>query len=163
MPRASEPFRPSAPVVSELAAGAVVVRGPPERARVLLLHHSTEDRWCLPKGHVESGESLVDAALREVREETGLDDVRLGDEVAEVSYRFYRPRSAGNILKVSVFFLARSARGEPRPESLFDRWEWVSFEDAEARVPFESDRAVLAAARSELVARRLEPGPSSPM
>ena len=154
MPRASEPFRPSAPVASELAAGAVVVRGPPGDLRVLLLHHSTEDRWCFPKGHVEAGESLVDAALREVREETGLEDVRLGDEVAEVSYRFYRPRSEGNVLKVSVYFVARSVRGEPRPEPLFDRWEWLSLDEAEARLPFETDRSVLAAARAELAPRR---------
>ena len=154
MPRVHEPFRPSAPVVSELAGGAVVLRGPPTAVRVLLLHHSTEDRWCLPKGHVEPGESLVDAALREVREETGLDDVRLGDEIAEVSYRFYRPRSGGNVLKVSVYFLARSVRGEPRPEPLFDRWEWVSVEEAEARVPFDTDRAVLAAAAAEIGSHR---------
>jgi len=148
MPRASEPFRPSAPVASELAAGAVVVRGPPGDLRVLLLHHSTEDRWCFPKGHVEAGESLVDAALREVREETGLEDVRLGDEVAEVSYRFYRPASNVNVFKTVVFFLAHTGEHAVRPERIFDRAEWVDLDRAGEFVKYDTDRHVLDALRA---------------
>ncbi|HTP53834.1 MAG TPA: NUDIX hydrolase [Thermoplasmata archaeon] len=150
MPRASEPYRPSAPIVVELAAGAVVVgpgNGPP---KILLLHLADEDRWCFPKGHVEAGESLVDAALREVREETGLSDVRLGDEIAQVAYRFYRPKRSENVLKVSVYFLGRTSSGEVRSEPLFDQHEWASFDGARARLTFETDRAVLAAAEAKL-------------
>jgi 8-oxo-dGTP pyrophosphatase MutT (NUDIX family) len=150
MPPASEPFRPGAPIVVELAAGAVVVGPGAGSPKILLLHLADEDRWCFPKGHVESGESLVDAALREVCEETGLPDVRLGDEVSEVSYRFFRPKRSENVLKISVYFLGRATSTEVRPEALFDRFDWVPLASASERLTFETDRTVLAAAASKL-------------
>ncbi len=146
---ANGPFRPDAPAVSELAAGTVLVGKGPSR-RVLLLHHREEDRWCLPKGHVEAGESLAGAAVRETVEETGLPRVTLGPEIAEVSHRFYSARKQRNVLKVTVYFLARTEEESARPESLFDRYEWADPIRAMELVPYENDRKVLGAARSSL-------------
>lgn len=141
MPRTSEPFRPDAPIVPELAAGAVVLRGYPPS--VLLLHHAEEDRWCLPKGHVDPGESLTTAALREVAEETGLSHVRLTGELVEVQYRFFRRAGGHNVHKSVVYFLARSESAAVALEPTFDRFEWVALETAPDRVPYAADRTVL--------------------
>jgi ADP-ribose pyrophosphatase YjhB (NUDIX family) len=44
-----------------------------DRAKILLTRRSDNGRWCLPGGHFEAGESVAEAAIRETKEETGLD------------------------------------------------------------------------------------------
>lgn len=152
MPSPTEPYRPEAPIVAELAAGAVVVELGPDRPRVLLLHHREEDRWCLPKGHVDPGESLAVTALREVEEETGLHDVRLDGEVGQSTYRFYSPRKRRNVQKTTVYFLARTPERTVRLESIFDRHDWVPLDRAVALVKYDTDKQILEAARPRVAA-----------
>jgi 8-oxo-dGTP pyrophosphatase MutT (NUDIX family) len=71
------------------ASGGIIIRG----GEALLLHKHKKDEYVLPKGHVEPGETLEAAALREAREETGFANLRLlaslGTLQSQYEYRGY--------------------------------------------------------------------------
>lgn len=142
--------------MAELTAGAVVAHRP--TGRLLLIHQAADDRWCLPKGHVEAGESVLDAARREVAEETGLDGVEYGDELCQVEYRYYDPRADRNVFKSTVYFLAFAPTGPLHLEPGFDRGEWLSASDGRARVRYATDRTALDAAARALGSPREDTG-----
>ncbi|MGA7923360.1 MAG: NUDIX domain-containing protein [Thermoplasmata archaeon] len=131
-------FRTGRPAVAELAAGAIVRSV--GRLEVLLLHLTEEGRWCFPKGHVEPEETLEAAAIREVQEETGLEGVLLGPELAEVHYRFFDAKRDRNVFKTTVYFLASSQDRNVRTEPLFDEWQWASPSEARRLVRFATDQ-----------------------
>lgn len=115
------------------------------KARVphILLIRDPYRRWGLPKGHLEGGEGSADAALREVREETGLSDLVLGPDLGEIDWTF---RSRGHrIHKFCRFFLMASPRGEPRPEveEGITACRWLPLEEAVMTVGYENARGVV--------------------
>lgn len=72
----SQPAARRLPSVNETSAGGVVIDVHEGRARIAIIaRHNRSGRveWCLPKGHVEPGETLVETAEREVAEETGIE------------------------------------------------------------------------------------------
>jgi 8-oxo-dGTP pyrophosphatase MutT (NUDIX family) len=57
---------------AQLTVGAAAVVFDPTRTKILLTQRSDNGQWCLPGGHMESGESAAEACQRETLEETGL-------------------------------------------------------------------------------------------
>lgn len=102
------------------AAGGVVVNGHDE---ILMIYRN--NRWDLPKGHVEAGEGFITAAVREVEEETGLRNVVAGEPIV-TTYHFY-PLNGEWILKRTWWFAMSGGEGEPVPQSEegITRVEWV--------------------------------------
>ena len=92
--------------MEEHSAGAVVFRDAPGRRMYLLLQNA--GRWDFAKGGVEEGESELDTVLREVREETGLSDIRVLPGFRKVIEFFYR-RGGKNVHKQEVYLLASTA------------------------------------------------------
>lgn len=116
------------------SAGVVVVRRAQDGWRVLLLR--AWRNWDFPKGAVEAGESPLEAAIRETREEAGIDDLvfRWGEDSIDTGP--YGPQH-----KISRYYLAETTRRDitlpvspelGHPEH--HEWRWVRFEEAERMV-----------------------------
>ncbi|WP_431895630.1 NUDIX hydrolase [Nonomuraea sp. bgisy101] len=114
------------------AAGAVVWRGD----EVALVHRPAYDDWTFPKGKLRQGEHMIAAALREVREETGL-TVLLGRALPPVHYL-----RKGRLKRVD-YWTARAVSGEFVPGSEVDEMVWLPVDEARARLTYEWDAGLL--------------------
>lgn len=147
-----EPFRPDRPTVAEVAAGAVLVD--PANREILLIHQAADDRWCFPKGHVEPGETALEAARREVAEETGLTAFSLAEELDAVTYRYYDPVRRVSVVKTSIYYVGEAPRSELQLESGFDRARWAPSASAIRLLKYENERELV----RRLENRRADPG-----
>lgn len=93
--------------VREFTAGGVVWRQRDGLEILMIQDH--KGRWTIPKGHVEKGESLEQTAEREIGEETGLFDVKLGEKLDNI-YFFYRKQGKLIFMTTCVFLV--EATGE---------------------------------------------------
>jgi 8-oxo-dGTP pyrophosphatase MutT (NUDIX family) len=110
-----------------------------------------EGVWALPKGNIDPGESPAETAVREVREETGIEG-RLVEKLGDVRYVYTRPGGL-RIFKVVSFFLLRAGRGR-----IGEIDESMRIEVAEARwLPLEEAPRLLAyGGEREMAAKALE-------
>ena len=102
----------------------------------------------LPKGHPEKGESSQDAALREVREETGLEATpieKLGD------IRYWYARDGDRVLKIVSFFLFRyrSGRLEDHDHEVEEAL-WIPLEEAPERLAYRGEKEIAQTALSRV-------------
>jgi 8-oxo-dGTP pyrophosphatase MutT (NUDIX family) len=125
------------------SAGGLVVRG----SQILLISTQNGRRWQLPKGHIETGETPEQAAVREVREETGITG-RVVGRLPEIEY-WYVERGKLRVHKRVDYFLLEYASGDAAD---FDAGEvsgaeWFSWDDGLAKMSFDNERRVAEQAR----------------
>lgn len=140
----------------ETSAGGVVFRLAPAadggaEAHYLLIRDSYQN-WGFPKGHLEEGEAPDAAALREVREETGLANLQLRATIETIDWFF---RFRGRLIhKVCHFFLMQSECADTSPQRAegITACRWASIEDALALISYANARDVLRRAHDIVVA-----------
>jgi bis(5'-nucleosidyl)-tetraphosphatase len=136
--RAERPARP----IEEHSAGGVLFRRAADGPLYLVIRDSYRN-WGFPKGHVEEGESEVDAARREVREETGLDHLIFHAPALEIDWFF---RFRGRLIhKTCAFFVFESPDGEASPQETegISACRWLPFEEALRVLSYANAREVL--------------------
>ncbi len=140
----------------EISAGGVIWRRnqSDNRLQVVLVRPTGRDTWVLPKGHVEPGEGVKDAALREASEESGL-NVIPGQRLGDVSYVYSWHDSPGlppvRIFKRVYFYLMEAGGGDlSAHDGEIAEAAWVDIEEAPQRASHKSERELLAKARGML-------------
>lgn len=138
------------PVV-ETSAGGVIYRWSDGTAHVLLIRDRYQ-HWGFPKGHLEGAETAADAALREVAEETGLSELRLGPQLRTIDWYF---RFRGRLIhKYCHFYLIESPEGDtcPQVEEGITECMWLPLHEAIASISYDNAREVLRLAADVLLA-----------
>lgn len=124
-------------------AGAVPWRRRGGRLEVALVRRRRYDDWSWPKGKLDCGEHWPVAAVREVREETGL-KVRLGLPLPGARYPI-PPRSGTRQIKVVRYWAARPVPGGGRLRHEVDRMRWATVKQARGLLTYRRDAEQLEA------------------
>jgi 8-oxo-dGTP pyrophosphatase MutT (NUDIX family) len=133
----------------ETSAGGVVLRGEAGQEQLVAIvpvrrSPSGARVLCLPKGHIDPGEDALQAAVREVREETGV-SVELIADLGEIGY-WYR-REGKTVSKSVDFFLFRYVSGDLADhDDEVEQARWVDLRQALSELSYEGEREIVAKA-----------------
>jgi len=126
----------------EKSCGCIVVN---EKKEVLLVH-SNKGHWGFPKGHVEDGETEEQTAIREVKEETGI-DVKINEK-----YRYVQTYNIQeDIKKEVVYFLAKNINTKIHEQiEEVSEVKWFSFEEALKIITYDNSKEILFKLKQEI-------------
>ncbi|MCX6727700.1 MAG: NUDIX domain-containing protein [Candidatus Saccharibacteria bacterium] len=124
-------------VVREPTAGGVVFRRNAAKEIEILLIQDSKDRWTIPKGHIEEGESSKETAKREIGEETGLLDIKVMDWLGKINFRYRRTTSL--VLMTTEIFLCEALgdSDHPVPEDWMNGIAWMPASEALDKIEYE--------------------------
>lgn len=124
-------------IVREPTAGGIVFRRNKQGEVEFLLYQDARDRWTIPKGHIEPGESAQVAARREVSEETGLKNIHVYGWLGKVNFRYRRIDKL--VLITQQVYLAKAL--DPEEQLLKEEWmnglKWFSFHEVLDKIEYE--------------------------
>lgn len=133
----------------EKSCGAIIYSESDNNKKLLLIKHKYSGHWSFPKGHVESGETEIETARREVMEETGI-QFQLKEGFHEVVH--YSPKP--NIKKEVVYFLGKALSEDVRvQEEEVSAAKWAPIDEADKCVTYDNDKNLIKKARQNLLCR----------
>ncbi|HVA10948.1 MAG TPA: NUDIX domain-containing protein [Candidatus Dormibacteraeota bacterium] len=125
-------------VVRETTSGGVVFRRQGKNQDVqILLMQDAKNRWTIPKGHVEPGEEPRQTAEREIREETGLKDMKVHSWLGKVNFRYRRSHT---LVLMSMHIYLVEGLGESdklHPEDWLNDVKWLPAAEAIDKIAYE--------------------------
>ncbi len=124
-------------IVREPTAGGVVFRHDAEGGVEILLIQDAKDRWTIPKGHIEEGETAQQTAKREIGEEAGLKDTEVLGWLGKIHFRYRRVDKL--VLMTTQIYLVR-AGGDTnaiQKEEWMNGIKWFKFHDALDAIEYE--------------------------
>lgn len=129
---------------NEKSCGALVYRKYHGNTEILLIKHINSGHWSFPKGHVEGDETEIETAVREIKEETGI------DVIVDQSFReivTYSPRRDTH--KEVVYFIAKAKNTDytPQEDEIADI-KWVEIGRAGSVLAYENDKSIVNKAKN---------------
>ena len=141
---------------TQVSAGGAVFRDQGAISEVALISVGNPPRWQLPKGLVDRGETPETAALREVREEAGI-DATVVEKIDTVEY-WYQAKSEGKRVRyhkfVHFFLMSYVAGNVMDHDHEVNEARWVDIDAALELIAFQSERGVLEKARARISPRK---------
>lgn len=125
----------------QYSAGIVVYRINEAGQRLYLLLHYVQGHWDLPKGHLEAGETEEQAALRELKEETGLTTEIISGFREQINYTL--EFDGVKIFKTVTFFVGKVDSDQVRLSNEHVNYDWLSYEQALHKLTYNNARQIL--------------------
>lgn len=124
-------------VVRETTSGGVVFRRNKKGEPEILLIQDAKNRWTIPKGHVEPGEHPGACAEREIREETGLQDMEVFSELGKVNFRYRREHT---LVLMTMHIYLVEGHGDTNklhPEEWLNDVKWLPASEAVDKIAYD--------------------------
>lgn len=133
----------------EKSCGAIVFKKQKDGIKYLLLHYEAS-HWDFPKGKQEKNEKEEQTAAREIKEETGIEDIEFADGFRETIKYFYK-KGEETIYKEVVFFLAQTSVENVKISFEHIGYTWMSYENAYKKLTFNNAKELLRKANKFLL------------
>lgn len=136
----------------QVSSGGVIVRQQDGQWQLCLITTRRQHGlvWGLPKGHIEAGEDEQTAAVREVREETGLVGTPI-TKLGSIAYSFREHDASVTYFKTVHFYFLRYLEGDPDHHGdEVQSARWLSLDDALQRLTYENERRIVLQAKQYL-------------
>jgi len=137
----------------EKSSGAIIFRKN-KKIEYLLLHYPSSakaprDYWDFPKGNIEKGEKIEETAKREIKEETGIEDIKFIEGFKDWIKYFFKVKDK-NIFKIVTFLLAETKEKKVKISWEHIGFEWLPYERASERLTFKNTKEILKKANAFL-------------